>query len=136
MRLEGKVWKDGKLWVAAIPGLDLSTQGTTRKEAYRMARTVVEDIVGVNGFKVNIQILQEDRFTIGSQNAAMLVALMLKRQRAKHGLTLMEVAERMGSKSPNAYGAYEQGKREPTLSTLEKLLRVLDPKVFLTLNLG
>jgi DNA-binding XRE family transcriptional regulator len=135
MRLEGRIWKEEKFWVVSIPALDLSTQGATRKEAYRMARSVVEDIIGKSGFKVDIQTLPGDRFTIGSKEVAELVTLMLKRQRAKYGLTLMEVAKRMGSKSPNAYGAYEQGKREPTLSTLEKLLRVLNPKTFMTLYL-
>jgi ribosome-binding protein aMBF1 (putative translation factor) len=135
MRFEGRLWKDGKFWVVEIPMLDLSTQGTTRKDAFRMARSVVEDVVGKSGFKVDLQEGEKNQFSIGSDDAAELIALMLKRQRAKHGMSLMEVAERMGSKSPNAFGAYEQGKREPTLSTLEKLIRVLDRKASLSLSL-
>lgn len=122
--------------MVSIPGLDLSTQGRTRKEAYQMACSVVEDVVGKAGFKVDLEMKKDDHFTVGSDNAAELVALMLRRQRAKQGLSLMEVAERMGSKSPNAFGAYEQGKREPTVSTLEKLVRILDPKSSLTLGLN
>ncbi len=135
MRLAGKIWNDGKFWVVSIPSLDLSTQGTTRNNAYKMAKSVVEDIVGKQNFKVHVEILPGDRFTVSTQKTAELVALMLKRQRAKHGLSLMQVATRMGSKSPNAFGAYEQGKREPTLSTLERLLKVLDAKAFLSLDL-
>jgi hypothetical protein len=135
MKLEGKIWKDGKFWVVEIPGLDLSTQGMTKKEAYMMAGSVVEDVIGKDGFKVKVEILLGNRFTVSSDDATEMVALMLKRQRAKRGLSLMQVAKRMGSTSPNAFGAYEQGKREPSVSTLEKLVRILDPKASLTLNL-
>ena len=135
MRFEGTVVRHGKFWAVEIPALNLSTQGMTLKEGYAMARAVVEDIVGKQGFKVNLEILSKGHFAVGSDNVAELVALMLKRQRAKHGLSLMEVAERMGSRSPNAFGAYEQGKREPTLTTLEKLIRVIDPSISVTLSL-
>jgi transcriptional regulator with XRE-family HTH domain len=40
----------------------------------------------------------------------------------------MQVAKRLGSKSPNALGAYEQGKREPSVTQLEKLLKAIAPK--------
>ena len=136
MKIEGKVWKDGKFWIVSIPGLDLSTQGMTRKEAFKMARSVVEDVVDKVDFKVAIDVQENGHFMISSDNVAELVALLLKRQRAKQGLSLMEVARRMGSKSPNAFGAYEQGKREPSISTLEKLVRILNPKSSLMLGLA
>ena len=34
MRFYGKVYKDGKFWLAEMPLLDTMTQGHTRKEAY------------------------------------------------------------------------------------------------------
>ena len=36
MELEGKVWKEGKLWLAEIPSLDLMTQGKSRNNALEM----------------------------------------------------------------------------------------------------
>lgn len=39
-----------------------------------------------------------------------MLALSLRRQREKSGLTIREAAERLGSKSPNAYAQYEKGR--------------------------
>lgn len=136
MRFEGTIDRDGKFWIVEIPGLDLMTQGRSRAEAYRMAKSVVEDIVGKPGFKADLKRLSADRFSVGSNDVAELIALMLRRARAKSGLTLVEVAKRIGSKSPNAYGAYEQGKREPTLSKLEELLKAVNPENDLYLRVG
>ncbi len=36
MRFSGKIYKDGKFWLAEIPILDLMAQGHTKKEAYEM----------------------------------------------------------------------------------------------------
>ncbi len=56
-----------------------------------------------------------------------MIALMLKRQREAHRLTLIEVAQRLGQKSPNAYARYEQGKSLPTVEKLNKLMKAIDP---------
>ncbi len=127
MKFEGSIHKSGKFWVVEIPPLDLTTQGRSKAEAYMMAGSVVEDIVGQNGFEVRVQKRPDDRFWLESNDTVKMIALMLVRQRTKHGLTLMEVAKRLGSTSPNAYGAYEQGRREPTLSQLEKLMKAVNP---------
>jgi hypothetical protein len=37
MRFEGKLVRDGRLWLAEIPLLDAMTQGRTRKEALEMS---------------------------------------------------------------------------------------------------
>ena len=37
MRFSGKIYKDGKFWLAEIPILDAMTQGYTRKNAVEMA---------------------------------------------------------------------------------------------------
>ena len=57
-----------------------------------------------------------------------MIALMLKRQREAHRLTLAEVARRLGQKSPNAYARYEQGKSLPTVEKLNKLMKAIDPE--------
>ena len=136
MKFEGSLVKEGKFWIVEIPGLDLMTQGTSRANALEMAKSVVEDVVGKPNFRVEVEALTKDRFSISSKDTTELVALMLQRQRAKHGLTLMQVAGRLGSKSPNTLGVYEQGKREPSLGQLERLLHAIDPKASLFLKLG
>jgi len=42
MRFSGKIYKDGRFWLAEIPILDAVTQGHTRKEALEMAADMVE----------------------------------------------------------------------------------------------
>lgn len=41
MEMEGKIWKDGKIWLVEIPALDAMTQGKTRKEALAMTEDLV-----------------------------------------------------------------------------------------------
>ena len=45
MRFSGKVYKDGKYWLAEIPIFDLMTQGKTKKEAYEMVVDILETMV-------------------------------------------------------------------------------------------
>jgi hypothetical protein len=33
MRLSGRIWKDGKFWLAEVPMLDAMTQGHSEREA-------------------------------------------------------------------------------------------------------
>jgi len=54
MRFFGKVYKDGKFWLAEIPILDAMTQGHTRKEAFEMVADMLETMVNKEGFKIQI----------------------------------------------------------------------------------
>jgi len=49
MRFSGKIYKDGKFWLAEIPILDLMTQGRTKKEAYEMVADMLEYLVNYKG---------------------------------------------------------------------------------------
>ncbi|MEN8151491.1 MAG: helix-turn-helix transcriptional regulator [Planctomycetota bacterium] len=60
-----------------------------------------------------------------------LVALLIRRVRARSGRTLHEVAELLGSSSPNAYGRYEQGRASPTVGKLVELLQAVDCELVL-----
>ena len=99
MRLAGRVWKDGKFWLAEVPMLDAMTQGRSRPQAFRMMADLVETMADKKGFHVAIFPCARGTFEIGSDDAATLVAVMLRRQREKHGLSLSEVAARLGSRS-------------------------------------
>jgi len=126
MRIEGRMWKEGKFWVVEIPALDLMTQGLSKSEAYRVAGTVVEDVVGKEGFHVTVHKMGKDHFVLEANDSSALIPLMLKRQRVKKGLSVREASALMGSNSPNAWGAYEQGKRAPTLDQLERMIKALN----------
>jgi predicted transcriptional regulator len=66
-------------------------------------------------------------FEIDANRTGVLVALLLRRQRELHGLTLTEVAARLGQRSKNAYARYEQGRAMPSVEKLEELLSAIAP---------
>lgn len=88
MELEAKVYKDGKFWLAEIPGLDAMTQGRTRKEALAMAKDLVlgmaaayfQEEVGAD-FNVTIADYRKELIGISGNDAKLLSALSLKKQR-------------------------------------------------------
>jgi hypothetical protein len=129
MRFEGRVWKDkgSKYWLIEVPLLDIMTQGTSKKDAYRMIADAIESLVNRKEFKTDVRPLDKEFFAIGASPESVIVALMLKRQRESHHLTLLEVSRRLGQKSPNAYARYEQGKSLPTVEKLNQLMKAIDP---------
>lgn len=131
MRLLGRTWKDGKFWLAEVPLLDALTQGRTEREALRMVvdlvRTMGETVVGKGRLKVDLFPGAHGAFEVGCKDTAVLVAVMLRRQREKHGLSLAEVARRLGARSKTAYARYEQGRSVPTVEKLFELLTAVAP---------
>jgi len=126
MRFTGRVFKSGKFWVIEVPILDIATQGRTKKEAYEMIADAVECLVNRKGFKVRVFRAEGEGFEIGASDQAVLTALLLRRKRLKSGLSLEEVAARLGSKSPNSYARYEQGRSVPSVQKLTQLFSAVD----------
>jgi hypothetical protein len=122
MRLSGRVYRDGKLWLVEIPILDAMTQGRTRKEAYAMATDLVESLVNRPGFRVLFYPTKNGDFEVGASDTKHLVALVLRRQRQASGLSLAQVARRLGARSRNAYARYEQAAAVPTVERFSELL--------------
>jgi len=127
MRLKGCIWKDVKSWLAEVAMLDATTQGYSRAEALRMVADLVQTMVDKKGFLVNVFPGDRGTFEIGSDDVAALVAVILRRQREKHRLSLSEVARRLGSRSKTAYARYEQGRSVPTIEKLFELLAAVAP---------
>ena len=121
MRFAGRVFKVGKFWAVEVPILELVTQGRTKKEALEMIADAVESLVNKRDFKVDVFPGSADHFEIGSTDQATLTALLLRRARQSAGLSLAQVAERLGSPSLNAYARYEQGRSVPTVQKLSQL---------------
>lgn len=128
MRLAGKVFKAGKYWAIEVPILSVTTQGRTKKEAYEMIADAIESLVNKKGFKIEVFPGKEDYFEVDSSDLAALASFLLRRQRTKKGLTLMEASKRLGAKSINSYARYEQGKSVPTIEKFSKLLSALSPE--------
>ncbi len=127
MRLAGRVFKVGEFWAIEVPILGVVTQGHTKKEAYEMIADAIESLVNKKRFKVEVFPGKGDYFELGSPDLSTLTAFLLRRQRMKQGLTLVEVAKRLGAKSHNTYARYEQGKSIPTIEKFSKLLSALSP---------
>ena len=126
MRFPGRVWKDGATWLVEVPALDVMTQGRSRREVLAMIADAVEGFVDKRGFQAAVYSGTGGGFELGSTDVAALTALLLRRRRQASGLTLAEVAARLGARSHNAYARYEQGRAAPTVAKLVELLAVVD----------
>jgi len=127
MRFEGRIKKDGRFWLAEIPAFDALTQGRTKKDALAMAKDLVETMADTAGLEISVYPTGRETFEIGANRVGVLLALLLRRQRESRGLTLAQVAERLGQRSRNAYARYEQGRAMPTVEKLEQLLAAIAP---------
>jgi len=133
MRFSGKVYKDDKFWLVEVPMLDVMTQGRTRNEALAMVEDLLESLVARPGFSVTTRCKNED-LEVSSSDPHALICLFLRRQRERSGLTLSEVAEKLGAKSRNAYARYEQGTSMPSLDKLTELYQAVAPGQDLVLH--
>jgi len=127
MRFPGRITKDGRFWLVEVPAFDAFTQGRTKREALAMAGDLIETMAGVGGFRVAVYSTGGQTFEIGANRIGVLLALLLRRQRERQGLTLAEAAAKLGQRSKNAYARYEQGKSMPTVEKLEQLLKAIAP---------
>jgi hypothetical protein len=127
MRFAGRVYKDGKFWLAEVPVLDAMTQGRTRAEAFAMVADLLETLVDRPGFMVRVHPGNGDHFEVSAPDMRLLIGLLLRRQRERSGLSLAAVATRLGAKSRNAYARYERGTSLPTIEKLDALLLAVSP---------
>jgi len=127
MRFHGKLRRDGKWWLAEVPVFDAMTQGRTRKEAFEMIVDWFATMVDRKDFALQIYSARGDEFEVASDDARAMISLLLQRQRHKSGLSLAQVARRLGAKSRNAYARYERGASVPTVEKLDELLRAIAP---------
>ena len=134
MELVGKIWKDGKFWLVEVPVIDVCTQGHTRKEALMMIEDAVIELLKsyfrldeIKGFKLEIVDHKKNDIGIKASNNNIMLSFSLIRQREMSRSTVREVAERLGSKSPNSYAQYERGKMRITLDQYERLLGAVNP---------
>lgn len=127
MRFEGELRRDGDHWLAEVPVFDAMTQGRTQTEALSMIVDWFATMVERPRFAVRVVNVRGSKFEIAVADTRPMVGLLLRRQRQKSGLSLREVAERLGVKSPNAYARYEQGATAPTVEKLAELLKAVAP---------
>lgn len=134
MVLEGKIWKDKGYWLIEVAALDILTQGRSRKDAFAMLKDAINLLVNRKGFQIKIRPHDQNTFLVESVDQKDLLALMLKRQRAKHNLTLSGMAKRLHSNSKNAYAQYEQGKSQPSFSKVQEFLSAMNAKTVMAIT--
>lgn len=106
---------------------DAASQGRTRAEALEMIADWFVSMVNQEGFEAEIRGPKAGEFEVAANDSRAMISLLLRRQRQQSGLTLAQAAERLDSKSRNAYARYEQGVSAPTVEKLEELLRAIAP---------
>lgn len=121
MRFAGRVFRVDRYWAVEVPILEVVTQGRTKKDAFQMIADAIESLANRPGFKLKVFPGAGEYFEVGSEDFATLTALLLRRARQRAGLTLSEVASRLGVASVNAYARYEQGRSIPTVQKLSQL---------------
>jgi len=127
MRFPGQVFREGKFWAIEVPILGVYTQGLSLQDAYFMIADAIESLVFKDGFKITVHPGEDGHFEIEAPDTAALIAFMLKQERLRSGLSLQQVADRLGMKSHNAYARYEQGRSVPTVEKLAELYAAVSP---------
>lgn len=137
IKFEGHLFKKGKYWPIFVPALDLHTQGKSKRDAMAMLKEVAELSVDREGFSVSVTLLDDDRVVLRTKRGdddKHLVALMLKNQRAKYGLTIQEVANRLGV-SKHAYAQYEQARAIPSITKIVEFINAMNNEAHITIDL-
>lgn len=136
MELEGRVWKDpdSSWWLVEISFLDVMTQGRTRKDALKMIKDAVMELLkdSYEGlldkrFRLTVNLYESNIIGMGASDDRLLFSLGLKRQRQRSGSTIRDVSKRLKSKSPNAYARYERAQVRPSLEKYAELLHAANP---------
>lgn len=136
VNFEGFVWREGRLWPIEVSALDVITQGRTKKDAYSMMKEAVELLVDRKGFEVEVVPMKHDRFILRAKRAehdVYLIALLLKQQRARYGLSTNEVARRLGI-TKHAYAQYEQARSLPSLTRIQDFLSAMSEEAVFAVN--
>ncbi len=127
MRFAGRVFKVGRQWAVEVPLLNVVSQGRTKKEAIEMIGDAIEALANRPSFQVDVFPGSGEYFEVGSTDQSTLTALLLRRARQQSGLSLAQVARRLGSTSVNAYARYEQGRSTPSVQKLTELFSAVSP---------
>ncbi|PIR20002.1 MAG: hypothetical protein COV45_08490 [Deltaproteobacteria bacterium CG11_big_fil_rev_8_21_14_0_20_47_16] len=137
IKFEGRVFKQGRYWPIDVPALNVHTQGKSRKDALFMIKDALEMIIDRKGFSVAVSLLPQNRVIVQTKNAAddkYLIARMLQGQRAKCGLSIQQVADRLGV-SKHAYAQYEQARAIPSIAKIVEFISAMNKHAHVAIDL-
>jgi len=134
MEFRGKVWKtEGRpSWVIEVKSLGVTTQGYTKKEALAMLQDATQlYLKHYFNQKPKVKVIDHGKGVVGvtCSEKKLLLSLSLIKQREESKLTVREVSDRLGSKSPNAYAKYERGKINISIDKFDQLLQAVNPNL-------
>jgi Helix-turn-helix len=136
MRIEGKVWKDGKFWVVALPVLDFSTQALKASEVEMMMIDAVRSAMEEPKLQVKFLKTGQDTWSLEFAEAKDFVTFFLKQLRLQQGLSIEEVSKRLGYKSRASYFQYEVGRREPSIGQFEAIVKAMSQDAWKALKVA
>jgi DNA-binding XRE family transcriptional regulator len=101
-----------------------------------MLQDALEVLTDQKKISAKIILVDHGKFFLDVRDETALLALILKRQRAKHGLSLSQMAKKLGARSKNSYAQYEQGRSEPSLSKLQEFFSAMNVRLKLSLSIA
>jgi predicted RNase H-like HicB family nuclease len=135
MVLRGHLHKEGQYWVIHVPDLEITTQGHTKRDAYKMIKEAIELHVDRKVFSITVDPISKDEFVVSANDTARMIGLMLKRQRQINGLSVGEVTKRLKKKTNTYYHQYETGKAAAGLDKISEFIEAMNPGLCVELNL-
>lgn len=136
VKFEGVLSHEGKWWAVGVPALDVWTQGKNRADAYVMIKEAVELSMD-RPVEVEVLPMEGCRFVLrakDSRNDRYLMAMMLKNHRAKSGLSLAQVADRLNV-TRGTYAQYEQARSLPSVAKVEAYISAMSISEHVVLNI-
>lgn len=133
MMLIGRIAKESAPWWSAeVDLIGAFTQGRSRKDAAVMLADLIETMLEREGAKITVTEVGpagDDAYEVlvECSDPALLAARVLRYQREVRGMSIADVAKKLGASSRNAYASYEQGRVQPTLAKFRELLAVVAP---------
>jgi transcriptional regulator with XRE-family HTH domain len=137
MMIHGEIEHSGSMYGAVLEPLAMYGQGKTREAACTMlATTILEHVADhgpLDGFEVEVTDDGEATIYVTSNDPARLTALLLRRLRELHELSLADVTKAMNARSRNGWAQYEHGRIDPSLGKLQEMLAVVAPELTLAI---
>lgn len=128
MKLLGNYYKDGNFWISEIPFISLMDQGKTKASSLKMIKSAIEELMKESKLKCEIVDIGSGRFVLSSKDVKLLTCFVLKRIREAQGLSMREVATKLGLKSHTEYARHESGLTAMTVETFNRYIEALTDK--------
>lgn len=135
MIISGTYFKEKRFWVVDLPVIDASTQALRKEELPAMIADLFSSLLD-RKITLTVELQKDGQLLIETSDDDYIFPLILKRQRGISGISQKDAAKTLGYSSVNAYSAYEQGQRRPSLEKASKLLRAVGGKRRLRIRVG